>query len=126
MVLGEDRESYGHYYKIILSYQDHSFRQQDTLSRWISEVIRPFAIDSSRTRAHGKRGIEAPTALVASVPVEDILKAAVWRMLTIFVACYLSNNLQAESPFGSTVMCGPAGTRSHPLGLPPSGSPTQC
>ncbi|PIK35689.1 hypothetical protein BSL78_27487 [Apostichopus japonicus] len=99
---------------------------KDTLSRWLMEIIRPFAVGTTLTRAHDIRGKAASTALFAGVPIEVILKAAAWRTPTTFVACYLSDSLQAEAAFRSVVMRDPAGTRSHPSGLPPSGSATRC
>ncbi|XP_071819387.1 uncharacterized protein [Apostichopus japonicus] len=99
---------------------------KDTLSRWLMEIIRPFAVGTTLTRAHDIRGKAASTALFAGVPIEVILKAAAWRTPTTFVACYLSDSLQAEEAFCSVVMRDPAGTRSHPSGLPPSGSATRC
>ncbi|PIK40160.1 hypothetical protein BSL78_22988 [Apostichopus japonicus] len=99
---------------------------KDTLSRWLVEIIRPFTSGTSRPRAHDVRGVAASTALFAGIPVEDILKAAAWKTPTTFVACYLTDTLHAEAALVSAVMRGPVGNRSHPSGLPPSGSATRC
>ncbi|PIK42863.1 hypothetical protein BSL78_20279 [Apostichopus japonicus] len=110
----------------ILPRAPYSAASKDTLSRWLVETIRPFATGPDRPRAHDIRGVAASTALFAGIPVEDILKAAAWKTPTTFVACYLSDTLQAESAFGRSVLRGPGGPRSHPSGLPPSGSATRC
>ncbi|PIK41932.1 hypothetical protein BSL78_21219 [Apostichopus japonicus] len=110
----------------ILPRAPYSAASKDTISRWLAEIIRPFTTGTITPRAHDIRGVAASTALFAGVPVEDILKAAAWRTPTTFVTCYLSDSLQAETAFCSAVMRGPAGIRSHPSGLPPSGSATRC
>ncbi|PIK39027.1 hypothetical protein BSL78_24141 [Apostichopus japonicus] len=110
----------------ILPRPPYTSASKDTLSRWLVETIRPFTTGAARPRAHDIRGISASTALFAGIPIEDILKAAAWKTPTTFVACYLTDTLHAEAAFGSAVMRGPAGNRSHPSGLPPSGSATRC
>ncbi|PIK47361.1 hypothetical protein BSL78_15777 [Apostichopus japonicus] len=98
----------------ILPRAPYSATSKDTLSRWLVEIIRPFATGPGRPRAHDIRGVATSTALFAGIPVEDILKAAAWKTPTTFVACYLSDTLQAEPAFGRSVMRGPGGPRSHP------------
>ncbi|PIK49647.1 hypothetical protein BSL78_13474 [Apostichopus japonicus] len=101
----------------ILPRPPYTSASKDTLSRWLVETIRPFTTGAARPRAHDIRGISASTALFAGIPIEDILKAAAWKTPTTFVACYLTDTLHAEAAFGSAVMRGPAGNRSHPSGL---------
>lgn len=43
---------------------------KDTLSRWLSVVIRPCAIDSAKTRDHDRKGVTASPALFAGVAFE--------------------------------------------------------
>ena len=42
-------------------------------------------------------------ALVAGVPLSDILKAAAWKTTTMLVSCYLRNTLAVDAAFGTAV-----------------------
>ena len=46
-------------------------------------------------------------AWFARVPLEEVLKAAVWETLTTFVSSYLVDTLSAESVFASSVLRAP-------------------
>ena len=86
---------------------------KDTISRWLTEVIKPHA--QGRVWAHEVRGQAASKALFAGVPIEDILRAAAWKTPSTFVACYLTDTLAAEAAFGRAVLGAP-----HSANPPPS------
>ena len=86
----------------VLPRRPHTAASRDTISRWLSEVIRPHA--QGQVRAHEVRGQAASRALFAGVPVEDILKAAAWKTPSSFVSCYLSDTLSAEAAFGRAAL----------------------
>lgn len=91
---------------------------KDTLSRWLVEMITPFADKDDQVRAHSIRAQSTSKAWFRGVPLQDILKAAAWKTPSSFVSCYLTDVVSADAAFARAVLQGPGPSSSsgHPPG----------
>ncbi|KAJ8024145.1 hypothetical protein HOLleu_36791 [Holothuria leucospilota] len=71
---------------------------KDTISRWLVEIIAPFAAPDDSPKAHDVRAHASSIAWFRGVPLQDIMRAASWKTPSTFVASYLTN---VVSPRGS-------------------------
>ena len=80
-----------------------------TISRWIVEAIsaNPRSLTGPGTpRAHDVRGVAASWALFQGVPLDEILRSAVWKNPNSFISCYLTDVLRDEGRFGRAALSG--------------------
>lgn len=93
---------------------------KDTISRWLVEIIAPFAAPDDSPKAHDVRAHASSIAWFRGVPLQDIMRAASWKTPSTFVASYLTNVVSPEALFASSVLRGPASTSTATQDLPPS------
>ena len=104
----------------------HKRASASTISRWIVEAIsaNPLSLTGPGTpRAHDVRGVATSWALFQSVPLDEILKSAVWKTPNSFISCYLTDVLRNEGRFG------PSGRSFYRIlngGTCSPASPTSC
>lgn len=89
---------------------------KDTISRWLVELISPFAAPDSHPRAHDVRACASSAAWFRGVPLTDILRAASWKTPSTFVSRYLTNVVSADARFARSVLRGSGSSQ----GLPPT------
>ena len=85
----------------------HRRPSASTISRWVVEVIAaaPSALTGPGTpRAHDVRSVASSWALFEGVPLEDILRSAVWKNPNSFISCYLTDVIQDEGRFGRAAL----------------------
>ena len=90
----------------------HKHVSRDTISRWIVQAIsydETSLLDSRRVKAHQVRGMTASMAFFRGVPINDIMRAAVWRTPTTFVSAYLKDVAELDGTLASKVLA-PAGS----------------
>ena len=87
----------------------HDRASASTISRWIVEAIsaNPQSLTGPGTpRAHDVRGVAASWALFQGVPLDEILRNAVWKNPNSFISCYLTDVLRDEGRFGRAALSG--------------------
>ena len=99
-----------------------------TLSRWVKYAIKHAYSSLSKNpnrlfkpRAHELRALSAPWAYMNYIPLEEILKSAVWSSSSLFASHYLrdfreqTENLRAMGPIiaAGKVVGGRANLASH-------------
>ena len=94
----------------------YSAASKDTISRWLVELISPFAAPDSHPRAHDVRASASSAAWFRGVPLTDILRAASWKTPSTFVSRYLTNVVSADARFARSVLRGSGSSQ----GLPPT------
>ena len=77
---------------------------KDTISKWISNLIKPFATKDEVVRAHDIRGHSTSKAWFSRVPLEDIMRAAAWQTPSSFVSHYLTDTVSSEGAFARSVL----------------------
>ena len=77
---------------------------KDTFSKWISNLIKPFATKDEVVRAHDIRGHSTSKAWFSRVPLEDIMRAAAWLTPSSFVSHYLTDTVSSEGAFARSVL----------------------
>ena len=85
----------------------HDRASASTISRWIVEAIsaNPQSLTGPGTpRAHDVRGVAASWALFQGVPLDEILRSAVWKNPNSFISCYLTDVLRDEGRFGRAAL----------------------
>lgn len=88
----------------ISSVAPHAPVSKDTISRWIKSLISLHSQPSERVRAHDVQAHATSKTWFAGIPLEDIIKAAGWKMPSSFVSHYLTDTVSAEGAFAKAVL----------------------
>lgn len=103
-------KGYLHWTKEIHSYDNlfilpscpYSSGSRDIILCCLTKIISPNA--QGQIRAHKVWGQVRMKVVFSRLPIEDILKAAVWKTPTMFVACYLTDIISAKVAFGCAIL----------------------
>ena len=71
---------------------------EDTISRWVKEVMAEAGIDVSKYNTHSCRSAASTGALYKGVHIEDILKQGNWSNLKTFKKSYFKNIENLNEP----------------------------
>ena len=102
----------------ILPRRPFSPAAKDTISRWITDLIRPHIRPGETVRAHDVRAHSTSRAWFRGIPLDDIVAAAAWKTPSSFVSCYLTDTLSAEGNFARAAL----GVRHRDAPAPPAGA----
>ena len=93
---------------LFISFQKPHHRvSRDTVSRWITQAIiyNPKSLfANNNAHAHQVRAVSTSVALFAGVPMIEIMRAAVWKTPSTFVAAYLRDMHLEEGSLARAVL----------------------
>ena len=95
----------------ISSKEPHNRAAQSTIAGWVREAInsayRHLSSKERRAlgiRAHDTRGVAASWALLAGVPIQEIMDAAAWKTPVTFARHYLKDLPNLKGRFGRAII----------------------
>ena len=95
----------------IYSKEPHTRAAQSTIAGWVQEAInaayRDLSAEERRelgVRAHDTRGVAASWALLARVPIQEIMDAAAWKTPVTFARHYLKDLPNLKGRFGQAII----------------------
>ena len=90
--------------KLFLSFQKpHNPVNKETISRWIKSVLKQAGIDSDIFKPHSTRAASTSAAAKLTVPIQSIMKAAVWKKDCTFRKFY-QKPLNVEDEFALAIL----------------------
>ena len=95
----------------ISSKEPHNRAAQSTIAGWVREAInsvyRHLSSEERRAlgiRAHDTRGVAASWALLAGVPIQEMMDAAAWKTPVTFARHYLKDLPNLKGRFGRAII----------------------